>query len=115
MNEKKVFLGFLGVVAVFILGFILFGWGAPMTESSSNDVKVVTELLEKADTTDAQAISLAFSHVEEMKDKSGNQINVQTVKYDMVLDTTTVNHFAILKVHKGFMKYKLDGIYELVK
>ena len=57
----------------------------------------------------------AFSPVEEMKDKSGNQINVQTVKYDMVLDTTTVNHFAILKVHKGFMKYKLDGIYELVK
>ena len=115
MNERKVFLGFLGVVAAFILGFTLFGWGAPMTESNLNDVKVVTELLEKADTTDAKAVGLVFSPVEKMKDKNGNQINVQTVKYDMVLDTTTVNHFAILKVHKGFMKYKLDGIYELVK
>ena len=45
MNERKVFLGFLGVVAVFILGFTLFGWGAPMTESNLNDVKVVTEIL----------------------------------------------------------------------
>lgn len=115
MNERKVFLGFLGVIATFILGFILFGWEAPMTESDSNDVKVVTELLEKTDTTDAKAVGLVFSPVEEMKDKSGNQINVQIVKYDMVLGTTTVNHFAILKVHKGFMKYKLDGIYELVK
>ena len=115
MNERKVFLGFLGVVTVFILGFTMFGWGEPLTKSNSNDVKVVTELLEKTDTTDAKAIGLVFSPVEEMKDKSGNQITVQTVKYDMILDTTTVNHFAILKVHKGFMKYKLDGIYELVK
>ena len=115
MNKKKLFIGFLGVVAVFILGFAIFGWGAPMTESSKGDVKAVTELLEKNDTTDAKVVGLVFSPVEEMKDMSGNQITVQTVKYDRVLDTTTINHFAILKVHKGFLKYKLDGIYELVK
>ena len=115
MNEKKLILGFLGVVAFFTLGFTIFGWGAPMTESSANDVKAVTELLEKADTTDAKAVDLVFSPIEEMEDKDGKEITVQTVKYDMVLDTTTVNHFAILRVHKGFLKYKLDGLYKVVK
>ena len=50
-----------------------------------------------------------------MTDKTGKRIDIQTVEYNTVLDTLTINHFAIIKVHKGFLKYKLDGIYKVVK
>lgn len=115
MNMKKVFFGFLGVIVVSILLFTLFGWGAPMTESNKGDVKAITELLEKTDTTGAKVTDITFSPLEGMTDETGKKIDIQTVEYNMVLDTLTTNHFAIIKVHKGFLKYKLDGIYKVVK
>ena len=115
MNMKKVFFGFLGIIVISILLFTLFGWGASMTESNKDDVKAVTELLEKVDTTDAKVTDITFSPLEGMTDKTGKKIDIQTVEYNMVLDTLTTNHFAIIKVHKGFLKYKLDGIYKVVK
>ena len=115
MNMKKVFFGFWGVIAVSVLLLTLFGWGAPMTESNKGDVKAVTELLEKVDTTDAKVTDVTFSPLEEITDETGKEIDIQTIKYNMVLDTLTTSHFAIIKVHKGFLKYKLDGIYKVVK
>lgn len=115
MNVKKIVLGFLVVVALIIGTMTLIGWGAAMTESNKEDVKAVTELLEKNDTTNAKVVDLTFSPLEEMTDRTGRQIDVQTIKYNMVLDSITTNHFAIIKVHKGFLKYKLDGLYEVVK
>lgn len=115
MNGKKMLLVYLGVVAAFVLGITMFGWGAPLTESSQDDVKAVVGLLEKTDTTNSKVENLAFSPVEEMPDSNGNMLDVQTVKYDLVSDSVTTNHFAIVKVHKGFLKYKLDGLYKVVK
>ena len=115
MNGKRIVIGFLAVVLAFITGFTVFGWGMPMTENSSTDVKIVTNLLEKTDTTNAKVTNLVFSPVEEINDKSGKVIDIQSVKYDLISPDTTTSHFVVLKVHKGFIKYRLEGIYELVK
>ena len=115
MNEKKVLWGFLGLVTAIIIGLTIYGWGLPLVESDSDDVKAVVELLEKTDTTNSKVEELTFSPIEEMPDSNGNMFDVQTIKYNMVLDSVTTNHFAIIKVHKGFLKYKLDGLYKVVK
>lgn len=115
MNVKKLFFGFLGLVAAAIVGFTIFGWGVPLVESNQDDVKAVVELLEKTDTTSSKVAELTFSPIEEMSDSNGNTFNVQTIQYNMVSDSVTTNHFAIIKVHKGFLKYKLDGLYKVVK
>ena len=102
------------VFLVFVLLCSLVGamiwWGAPMKESNKNDVKQTVELLEKTDTTNQKAVNLRFSPVEEIGDQT-----VQTVKWQGVDSTDTVDHFTIINVRKGFMKYKLDGIHEMVK
>lgn len=104
------FLWFIVFVLLCCLVGAMIWWGAPMKESNKNDVKQTIELLERTDTTNQKAVNLRFSPVEEIGDQ-----NVQTVKWQGVDGTDTVDHFTIVKVRKGFMKYKLDGIHQMVK
>lgn len=98
MNMKKVFFWLLRNSSnqYFIIYSIWLG--STYDRSNKDDVKAVTELLEKVDTTDAKVTDITFSPLEGMTDETGKKIDIQAVEYNLVLDTLTTNHLSLIHI-----------------
>lgn len=105
MNTKKVFIGFVSVVAVTILLMTLFGWGAPL--GGETDRQKVAQAIEQRDSVKATCIE--FMSLSEVK-KNDSLVTYQPVHY---LENNAVFKTAFVEVRKGFLKYKFVGLMDI--
>ena len=105
MNTKKVFIGFVSVIAVTILLMTLFGWAAPL--GGNTDRQKVAHAIEQRDSVKATCIE--FMPLAEVN-KNDSLVTYQTVHY---LENNTVFKTAFVEVRKGFLKYKFVGLMDI--
>ncbi len=102
----KLFLCVLVTIVVVISIAAMVVWGRPIKMSDTKEISKIENAIEVTDSVDSINI-FNISNLSEMKDFNGNVVNCQTVYYSV----DSVNKVKFIKVKKGFLKYKFDGIF----
>lgn len=101
---KKILMTPFAFFAYFVIVFAIimaaFGWGSPMSKDNLQLYSMLTD--------DSTAVVVnKVSAVDIMRDTvTGKNINVQGVWYTKTTPVETKDTFVLVKVKKGFMKYK---------
>lgn len=98
------------VIIVFVIVATIVGYGDPL--SSPKDAAIVEEALEKVDSGDVSNIT--FGPLDEVV-LDNKVMDCQFVYYTLTKDSVDYNCNKVVKVKKGLLKYKYDGLLKLAE
>lgn len=104
MTDKKMSVIFISIVAVLVLGFILFGWSKPMTMNDNDDVNDIKALLVEDNAT------IEILSIGDLGTYKG--VDYQFVKYTTTKDSVTTEKSVMIEVEKKFLNYQCKGVLE---